>query len=375
MLSCELQLITGKYQKRGRINIESFLETFESNIDISKNNANSTTLLKENENFGKTLHKKICKLRSNDISRADFRKSVILEDPDMVGHIHRKKLQKILDSKLDLTESECGLLMENLLFPDGTHRDSVEYSLLLLLLCEPLKRNVATIAAGAATVNKMMRGADSSTLKKLLRALFRSFSSADPRALGVIPSITAENILRNECRAVDVKHLNVILESFQDDKSDCVQYIELVSFLSNSSITSVFDRIRSIDKKRQKQGYNFCEYLQKYVSRKGKKIDSARLNEQMLAIGILLPETGMSTIFSQYGGRGAQKGSLDVGDFIHAMENADDDGVGARAEKLDIKPYRCTYLKLNSPLSSVAACLDSASLDATQSSFLSTQCE
>ena len=344
MLSCELHLITGKYQKRGRINIESFLETFESVVDISKTNTNSATSLKENENFGKSLHKKICKLRSNDVSRADFRKSVILEDPDMVGHIHRKKLQKILDSKLDLTESECGLLMENLLFSDGTHRDSVEYPLLLLLLCEPLKRNIATIAAGAATINKVMRGADSSTLKKLLSTLFRSFSSADPRALGVIPFITAENILRSECRAVDVKHLTIILESFQDDKSDCVQYIELISFLSNSSLSSVLDRIRSIDKKRQKQGYNFSEYLQKYVSKKGKKIDSARLNEQMLAIGILLPETGMSTIFSHCGGRGGQKGSLDVVDFIKAMEGTDDDGVGARAEKLDIKPYRSTYL-------------------------------
>jgi Ca2+-binding EF-hand superfamily protein len=338
MLKCELQLITGKYQKRGRINIDAFMEIFESTTDKTKAVAAGSASTKDSENFGSTLFKKICKLRANDSARADFRESVINQDPDMNGYINRKKLQKILDSKLDLSESEGALLIENMFLSDRKNGSEVDYSLLLLFLCEPLRRSASAVSAGTAVVNKMMRGANSAALKRLLTLLFRAFSSADSRALGVLPFLSAEKILKEECRAVDSKHLIQVLETFQDNKSDCVQYPELLSFLSQCSLWSVLSRINHLDFIRQKQGYNFGEFLKKVTARKGGKIDSPKLTEQLLAIGILIPETGMTTIFGNLVGKG-YGGGLDVKELVQRIADVDIEDTDKRPAGVDIKPY------------------------------------
>jgi Ca2+-binding EF-hand superfamily protein len=338
MLKCELQLITGKYQKRGRINIDAFMEIFESTTDKTKAVAAGSASTKDSENFGSTLFKKICKLRANDSARADFRDSVINQDPDMNGYINRKKLQKILDSKLDLSESEGALLIENMFLSDRKNGSEVDYSLLLLFLCEPLRRSASAVSAGTAVVNKMMRGANSAALKRLLTLLFRAFSSADSRALGVLPFLSAEKILKEECRAVDSKHLIQVLETFQDNKSDCVQYPELLSFLSQCSLWSVLSRINHLDFIRQKQGYNFGEFLKKVTARKGGKIDSPKLTEQLLAIGILIPETGMTTIFGNLVGKG-YGGGLDVKELVQRIADVDVEDTDKRPAGVDIKPY------------------------------------
>ena len=114
ILRCELQLITGKHQKRGRINILSFFEFFEAAGEKAKTSPISTLSIKENENLGKSLYKKLCKLRAVETAKSNFRDSIILEDLDLVGYVSRNKLQRILDVKMDLTESESALLMENL---------------------------------------------------------------------------------------------------------------------------------------------------------------------------------------------------------------------------------------------------------------------
>ena len=344
MLKCELQLITGKYQKRGRINTDSFLEVFESTSDKTKTVVASSVTTKDNDNFGSTLFKKICKLRANDGARLEFRDAIINEDPDMNGYINRKKLQKILDSKLDLSESERALLIENLFLSDRMNGSEVDYSLLLLFLSEPLRRNVTAVAAGTAVVNKMMRGANSAALKRLLTILFRSFSAADSRALGVLPFLSAEKILKEECRAVDSKYLIQVLETFQDNKSDCVQYPELLSFLSHCSLWSVLNRINHLDFIRQKQGYNFGDFLKKVTARKGGKIDSPKLMEQLLAIGILVPETGMTTIFGNLVGKGGYGGGLDVKDFIQRVADVDIEDTDKRPAGVDIKPYEGAVL-------------------------------
>jgi hypothetical protein len=82
------------------------------------------------------------------------------------------------------------------------------------------------------------------------------------------------------------------IKAFQDSSSDCIQYPELLAFLGNCSLWNVMHRLHTIDLIRQKQGYNFGEFLKKYGAKKGQKIDASRLSEQLLAIGILLPDTG-----------------------------------------------------------------------------------
>ena len=352
ILRCELQLITGKHQKRGRINILSFFEYFEAAGEKAKTSPISSLSIKENENFGKSLHKKLCKLRAIETARANFRDSIILEDPDLLGYISRNKLQRVLDVKMDLTESECALLMENLLFPDGAHKGNMDYSLLLLFLREPLKKNIITNTAGVALMNKMMRGNDSMGLKRFLSALFSSFAGVDPRALGVISYFSAEKIMIDQCQAVDSKFLTQVLEGFQDEKSDCVQYIELVSFLTNCSIWNVMSRIQYLDLIRKKQGYDFTDFLKKYCTKKGQKIDAVKLSEQMLAIGIMLSDTGMSTIFSRFAskkgqGQGqGQGGNLDVQEFVKRIADVDSISTKLAPKKAEIKPLDGEFILL-----------------------------
>ena len=167
MLRCEIHIILTKYQKRGRINIESFIENFE-NIDGDNKSKMTEKKIstKESEVFGKAIFKKLCKLRSNETNKIEFRKALLAEDPNLNGSISKKSFQKVLDRLLDLTDAEGALLIENLCFPSDTRRNEIDYPLLLLLLNEPLKRSVYAIAAGTAMINKIMRSSDSVALIK-----------------------------------------------------------------------------------------------------------------------------------------------------------------------------------------------------------------
>ena len=344
MLRCEIHIILTKYQKRGRINIEFFIENLE-NVDGDNKNiiAEKKFSTKESEAFGKALFKKLCKLRSNETNKIEFRKALLAEDPDLNGSISKKSFQKVLDHLLDLSDAEGALLIENLCFPSNTRRNEIDYPLLLLLLNEPVKRSIYAIAAGTAMINKIMRGSDSVALVKLLSSLFRSFSEADPRVLGVIPLVTAEKIFKEECQNVESKFLTQVLETFLEIRSDCIQYPEMLSFLGSCSLWNVMNRLNHLDSIRQKQGYNFSEYLKNYVSKKNQKVDTARLFDIFLGLGILLPETGMSTIFSTYSGKGNNSNNnnsnLDVAAFVQAVADSDSVDVASKAGRNVIKPY------------------------------------
>ena len=59
-----------------------------------------------------------------------------------------------------------------------------------------------------------------------------------------------------------------------------------------------------------------------------------------LGLGILLPETGMSTIFSTYSGKGNNSNSnLDVAAFVQAVADSDSVDVASKAGRNVIKPY------------------------------------
>lgn len=138
----------------------------------------------------------------------------------------------------------------------------------------------------------MMRGSDSSQLRRLMSLLFRNFATADSRAVGLVPFDTAQRLLIEEGQTVDRKFITQLLEAFQDHSSDCILYPEMLAFLGNCSLWNVMNRLHALDLVRRKQGYNFGEFLKKYAAKRGQKIDSSRLSEQLLAIGILLPDTG-----------------------------------------------------------------------------------
>ena len=62
-----------------------------------------------------------------------------------------------------------------------------------------------------------------------------------------------------------------------------------------------------------------------------------------LGLGILLPETGMSTIFSTYSGKGNNSNNnnsnLDVAAFVQAVADSDSVDVASKAGRNVIKPY------------------------------------
>ena len=103
-------------------------------------------------------------------------------------------------------------------------------------------------------------------------------------------------------------------------------------------------RIQYLDLIRKKQGYDFTDFLKKYCTKKGQKIDAVKLSEQMLAIGIILSDTGMSTIFSRFAskkgqGQGqGQGGNLDVQEFVKRIADVDSISTKLAPKKAEIKP-------------------------------------
>ena len=52
-------------------------------------------------------------------------------------------------------------------------------------------------------------------------------------------------------------------------------------------------------------------------------MDTLKLSDQLLALGILLPDSAIGTIFSQLGGKNG--GTLDIPAFLKNIEEATDD--------------------------------------------------
>jgi Ca2+-binding EF-hand superfamily protein len=176
-----------------------------------------------------------------------------------VGHITQRDFQKVLDQKLDLTDEECALLIENLTYSDGTHKHDVDYSFLLLILQEPIVD--APITAGAALMNKMSRGADVVSLRRLLALLFRNCAAYDTRMTGLVQYEDAEKSLKEECHNIEPKVLTQMLKGFQDPKTEDIMYPELISFLGNCAISNIINRLNNIDSIRQRQGYNLKDFI------------------------------------------------------------------------------------------------------------------
>ena len=99
-------------------------------------------------------------------------------------------------------------------------------------------------------------------------------------------------------------------------------------------------RIQYLDQIRKKQGYDFTDFLKKYCAKKGQKIDAIKLSEQMLAIGMIMPDTGMSTIFSRFASKRGQGqgGNLDVQEFVNRIADVDSISAKLAPKKAEIKP-------------------------------------
>lgn len=233
------------------------------------------------------------------------------------------------------------LLLENLAFMDGSHRTEIEYSFMLLLLHEPISNS--PVLAGSAIMNKMMRGSDSVNLRRLISLLFRNFAAADGKASGMVPLESAQRVLREECTNIEPKHLQSLLAGFQDTGSDCVLYPEMLAFLGSCSLWNVMHRLHHIDLIRQKQGYNFQDFIVKY-EKKGKKIDFVKLADQFLSLGIMTPDTAVTTIFNHYGGKTGK--ILDAEKFVAALQAAgSEDVAGDRTKGREITPFEVKQMK------------------------------
>ena len=298
----ELFAVVGKYASRGEIKVKVLLEKLEAEETKGRGRfgrphgpETASTI-----DFGKTMFQKLCKLRADASKKDQFREALMGRDPDLNGRITIRDLQRTTDKFCEFTEAETNLLSENLCFVDGNFKKDIDYSLLLLIVHEPVKKSKATFEAGVTLMDKMLRGTDSVSLRRLMALLFRNFAASDDRVSGMVTHGAAEAALKEECAGVDQKYLRRLLQSFQDESSDCVLYPELLSFLSCCSLWNVMYRLHLVDRIRRKQGYNFTDFLVKYTSKNGKKLDREKTMELFLGIGMLIPETGLETIFNKY---------------------------------------------------------------------------
>ena len=350
LLRCELYSVIKLLQRSGRVPVDALLERMDSeNVVVKKEKDGSSGSVEEADSFGKTLWKKICKIRaSRRGDGASLRKAFLEADKDGQGRISKRDLQRLLDKHTDLTDPEAALLEENLELFDAkssahaslrastaaaSSANYVDYPLMLLMLHEPLQESTAVVAAGASLMTKMTRsGGDSlESLRRLLQLLYRNFASSDHEQTGFITVEAAEQVIQQECPTADSASMDLVLVAFQDSQSDCILYPELWAYLSCCLKICVVNRIAELDTLRQKQGYNLVEFLMK-LSRKS-KIDASRFTDQMVGLGILLPETAVCIIFSHFCiDKKTNKGYLDMEAFADALTGAGD--AGAEAGKL-----------------------------------------
>jgi Ca2+-binding EF-hand superfamily protein len=340
MLSSEIYLVAAKHERRGKLNLNFLLEQLET---TGAKEADHPVTKGHSEEFSKNLFRKLCKVRASHDKHEQFRAAILQMDPEMVGHISKRDMQRVCDRHLDLTEPEGLLLFENLQFVDGSHKSELDYSLLLLIMLEPI--NKSPIGSGTSLIHKMMRGSDSVNLRRLLSLLFRNFAAADNRATGLVSFESAQRALVEECAGIDVNVIIDVITGFKDSSSNSILYPELLSFLGCCSLWNMIFRIHHLDLIRQKQGYRFQDFIITYA-KKGKQIDLAKLSDQLLSIGMLIPVTGVSTIFNVFSKPG--KG-LDAATFANAIANANEDGADSasgagaggrsRGKALELVPF------------------------------------
>ena len=107
--------------------MESFLDAFDGGATLARDKSESPLKLalsatmggKDSENFGKTLFKKLCKLRANDQARQEFRVSMLNRDPDLVGYVTKKDLQRVRNGHQHQQFLQCNHL-PNLTYPIAT---------------------------------------------------------------------------------------------------------------------------------------------------------------------------------------------------------------------------------------------------------------
>jgi len=343
----ELYCVIGKLSSREKVNIPVMLEKLET--DDSKSGKRYSRLLggkkaetdSKDYDFGKNMFRKLCTLRADLAKKDRFREAIMGRDPDLNGRITIRDLQRTTDNFLDLTEAESNLLTENLCFVDGNFKKDIDYSLLLLILHEPLTKSRATVEAGTQIMEKMLRGSDSVSLRRLMALLFRNFAATDDRVSGMVTIGNAEAALKEEVHGVEFKLVRRVVKAFQDENSDCVLYPELLSFLGCCSLWNVMYRLHLVDRIRKKQGYNFGEFLVKYTAKHGKKLSREKTSDLFLSIGMLVPETALETIFNTYGD--TEGTSIDAKKFSKGLADVestdDDDGAPQKKERKEISEW------------------------------------
>jgi calmodulin len=342
----ELFAVAAKHASRDQIKVKVLLEKLEADDKATRRYGRLQQPQAAKEiDFGKTMFHKLCKLRT-DISKKDqFREALMSRDPDLNGRISIRDLTRCTDKFCEFTEAETGLLSENLCFVDGNFKKEIDYSLLLLVMHEPIRKSKAVFEAGSTLMEKMLRGSDSVSLRRLMALLFRNLAAADDRVSGMVTHGAAEAALKEECVGVDQKYINRILAAFLDESSDCVLYPEMLSYLSCCSLWNVMYRLHLVDRIRRKQGYNFSEFLVKYSAKHGKKLDREKTTDLFLGIGMLVPETALDTIFNKYA---ASDGvSMEAKAFAKGLadvESSDggDDGAPHKKDRKDISSWGLT---------------------------------
>jgi Ca2+-binding EF-hand superfamily protein len=167
LIESEIYAVLGKYQKKGRINVEGFLDQLDR-VEVGRTKDGAVdkeygtmfgksmfTADKDAGNtFGKSMFVKICKLRSNAAKRDEFRKSLLQKDASNSGRISKRDFLRILDSFFDLTDQEAALLCENLTDFEDKRSVDVDYGLLLIVLMEPLSK--MSITTGVSLLSKVV---------------------------------------------------------------------------------------------------------------------------------------------------------------------------------------------------------------------------
>lgn len=362
MLPSEVLLIAARYQKRNKINIESFLEKVHSHsVDTDGSNENNYFSFLHNsthhhsDNFGKKMTKKILKLRSNIDKRDSFRVALLKLDTEMSGTIPQRDLQRLLDSNeyIDFKDTESSLLIENLRLCEdkltncattdqskdqldqpkssmdvqsNTDTNNIPYSMLLLILHEPMTNQSRVTLAGNAVIKHILREGVSD-IDNMIASLRQKCREADTNHTGLIQLTLAQSFLAENCKSIDHSNLLSLLQGLKHTKSDSVYHPELCIFLRCCSISSVMIRLHRLDITRHKQqGLNLQAFLSKHAQKRSGVMDQVKLNDILTHMGILVAETELWTIFTAFGSK-SDKSILDIDRFITCLKEGGNIGI------------------------------------------------
>jgi Ca2+-binding EF-hand superfamily protein len=258
--------------------------------------------------FAGTLHKKLLKIKLDQLLVSRIRCKLLELDKDLSGLISKTSFAAEL-SKLDaLTQEEVNLLIENVQVGE-----SVDYLRFLGFVLDD--RAPDTLLSSAKELLQDLTK-DASVSDGCFR-LFQVLANHDKDRLGRVPLVLIEDIAKARFPSIKQQSIAAFFARFQGDGG--IRYLEAISTLKSaywpfliSSLVLMFDN-------RAKQGYDVKKHMKKYFSRDSRR-DLNHLRAYFVNAGILLPEVSLGALFDKVSEKGDKFSLEKLSDLLNAGE-------------------------------------------------------